>query len=428
LLRRLSPFSGGFTARAAGQVAGRLTSRDTRDVLASLVEKSLVVLDPDVGRHRLLETVRAFAHDRLVEADEAVLVHDAHARWIADDLAAQPFADQSTLRPLLPEMPNLRAALDWLHESGRDVDFIRLLRASRGLWSQQMMEAELYPQATAAFGRCREELDCCEQVESCVMLAFLSPDRLIWLAEAAALDPLGGCDASLATRAFGAIYRSYTDPVAARAELDAIDAALRAGGPDADLFRIVVESHIRYLSGDEQGTDDLYRTLLDGHRSVMTFGPLCSLASMRLLRGDISGAEEVYAHVIADPDRHTRIGMGAVDGVHCQILTARGMYGDAAAVLRLVEATRDRHLAFYPAADNTWFDAAAFLAARTGHIAEAAVLTWASSQGLGLETSPFTSWVLGRELADQPEWHAVIAEPPTIERARACARWVARQY
>jgi len=428
LLRRLSPFSGGFTARAAGEVAGRLPSRDTRDVLASLVDKSLVVLESETGRHRLLETVRAFAHDRLVEADEAVVMHDAHARWIADDFAAQPFADTSTLRPLLPETPNLRAALDWLYESGRDVDFLRLVRASRGLWLQQMMEADLYPQATAAFERSREEMDRCEQVESCVSLAFLSADRLTWLTEAVALDPHRECDASLSTRAFGAIYTSYTDPVAARAELDPIADALRSGGPDRDLLRIVIESHIRYLSGDEQGADDLYRTLLDGHPSIMTFGPLCGLVSMRVLRGDIGGAEEVYAHVIADPDRGTRLGVAAVDGVHCQILTARNLYGEAAAALRLVEAIRDRHLAFYPAADNTWFDAAAFLAARTGHVAEAAVLTWASGQRQGLETSPFTSWVLSRELADRPEWHAVVAAPPTIERARECARWVARQY
>jgi predicted ATPase len=64
LLRRLSAFAGGFTSAGAEHVCGP----GSRRVLASLVDKSLVVYDSDVRRHQLLETVRLFAQERLDDA------------------------------------------------------------------------------------------------------------------------------------------------------------------------------------------------------------------------------------------------------------------------------------------------------------------------------------------------------------------------
>src|SRR5206468_2091170 len=48
------------------------------DLLAQLVEKSLVIMDVESGRYRLLETVRQYAHDRLDESEEGSEVHTRH--------------------------------------------------------------------------------------------------------------------------------------------------------------------------------------------------------------------------------------------------------------------------------------------------------------------------------------------------------------
>ena len=63
----------------AGDPAGLI------DVIASLVDKSLVTATGDAEvRYRLLETVRAYAAERLAEAGEEEQVRAAHARYFLD--------------------------------------------------------------------------------------------------------------------------------------------------------------------------------------------------------------------------------------------------------------------------------------------------------------------------------------------------------
>jgi predicted ATPase/class 3 adenylate cyclase len=83
LLRRLSVFAESFDLAAAEAVgAGPL---DVTDVLGSLVNKSLVLAEPAGGalRYRLLETIRQFAAERLVEAgeDEALAAAAEHCAY-----------------------------------------------------------------------------------------------------------------------------------------------------------------------------------------------------------------------------------------------------------------------------------------------------------------------------------------------------------
>jgi non-specific serine/threonine protein kinase len=49
--------------------------------LTNLVEKSLVLLDPESGRYRMLETVRQYALERLVESGEADSARTRHAEF-----------------------------------------------------------------------------------------------------------------------------------------------------------------------------------------------------------------------------------------------------------------------------------------------------------------------------------------------------------
>lgn len=78
---RLSVFVGGFDLSAAEVVCGAdpLTPDDVLEILGSLVEKSLVMLETsDDGRYRILETIRDYAVERLARSDELSSTADRH--------------------------------------------------------------------------------------------------------------------------------------------------------------------------------------------------------------------------------------------------------------------------------------------------------------------------------------------------------------
>ena len=88
VLRRLSVFVEGFDLDAAEAVCslGDIDEFEVTDLLGSLVDKSLVVAEPGVSgtvRYRLLETIRQFSAERLVERDEqeAAAVSTAHCSY-----------------------------------------------------------------------------------------------------------------------------------------------------------------------------------------------------------------------------------------------------------------------------------------------------------------------------------------------------------
>ena len=67
-------FAGGFTLEAAEQIASGGMARPLADVLAGLVDKSLVLaetLDAEEARYRLHEFVRQYAAQRLAQSGEA---------------------------------------------------------------------------------------------------------------------------------------------------------------------------------------------------------------------------------------------------------------------------------------------------------------------------------------------------------------------
>ncbi|MEP7357510.1 MAG: adenylate/guanylate cyclase domain-containing protein, partial [Anaerolineales bacterium] len=89
--RQLSVFAGGFTFEAAEAVLGA----EALDWLSHLVDKSLVVVeDYEVAtqtRYRLLETIRQYGRDKLLEAGEASAVRDRHlAHYLRLALDAEP--------------------------------------------------------------------------------------------------------------------------------------------------------------------------------------------------------------------------------------------------------------------------------------------------------------------------------------------------
>jgi predicted ATPase/class 3 adenylate cyclase len=83
LLRRLAVFAGSFSLEAVDTVActNDLNPMGALDLLTELIEKSLVVVDREGGRYRLLETVRQYAQERLAESGEADAMRARHAAY-----------------------------------------------------------------------------------------------------------------------------------------------------------------------------------------------------------------------------------------------------------------------------------------------------------------------------------------------------------
>ncbi len=136
LFRRLAVFSGGFTLEAAEVVGADdvLDSYAVLDLVARLVDKSLVQVEPAENRYRLLETIRLYARDRLAEASESDVVRQRHLGYfLALAEEAEPalaLADGPRwLAQLEVEHDNLRVAMEWADAAGEQTAFLRLLTA-----------------------------------------------------------------------------------------------------------------------------------------------------------------------------------------------------------------------------------------------------------------------------------------------------------
>jgi predicted ATPase/DNA-binding CsgD family transcriptional regulator len=138
----LGVFAGGFALAAAESVA--IDPGDPNggpDVLTSLnhlVEQNVLTVASDGDgepRFRMLETIREFARDQLLEADEVGLRNRHLAYFVALAERSEPQLrgpDQAAwIRRLAAEQADIRAALAWAQEAHRDESMLRLAAALR---------------------------------------------------------------------------------------------------------------------------------------------------------------------------------------------------------------------------------------------------------------------------------------------------------
>ncbi|WP_308204908.1 NB-ARC domain-containing protein [Mycobacterium barrassiae] len=121
LLERCSVFAGGFDIEGACAVAGfESDSYHVLDLLDALVRKSLVIAERTSGRTRfsMLETIREFADEKLVDHGGGVEARDAHAGYYAGREAEimavwDSPRQRETYRWFGTELSNLRSAFRW---------------------------------------------------------------------------------------------------------------------------------------------------------------------------------------------------------------------------------------------------------------------------------------------------------------------------
>jgi non-specific serine/threonine protein kinase len=163
LLRRLAVFAGGWTLEAAEAVCAGATwddgsgtsgadspldprpsildSAEILDLLSGLVAKSLVltVEHADTVRYRFLESLRAYATEKLRDAGEEATLRERHCAWL---LALAEFAGPELSGPrsvrwfdrLEHERENARAAVGWCVEHEQVESGLRLAGALTPFW------------------------------------------------------------------------------------------------------------------------------------------------------------------------------------------------------------------------------------------------------------------------------------------------------
>jgi predicted ATPase/class 3 adenylate cyclase len=141
LLRRLGIFKGGWLLPAAEAVCSnkKLPAWQILDLLAGLIDKSLVVPEMQESHHRyrFLEMIREYALLRLGESSEADKIAEKHARYylaLAEESYGELWGEKLGywLDYLEAEHDNLRSALEWAKSTPdrREV----LLRLVGSLW------------------------------------------------------------------------------------------------------------------------------------------------------------------------------------------------------------------------------------------------------------------------------------------------------
>jgi predicted ATPase/DNA-binding winged helix-turn-helix (wHTH) protein len=160
LLCRLSVFPAGFTLEAAAAVMSE--SDDAPAVvdegIANLVAKSLVSRDGSTpaGRWRLLETIRAYALEKLAEIGEVSIAARRHAEFFRDLIV--PAGTNEVLRLSIDdvarcgrEIDNVRAALDWSFSQGGDAAIgVALTAAFAPVWLHLSLVIECRERAERA--------------------------------------------------------------------------------------------------------------------------------------------------------------------------------------------------------------------------------------------------------------------------------------
>ena len=130
--RRLSVFPASFDLHAAEPVVGA-PHVDVVDSVLRLVDRSLVAYQPVADRYRLLETLRQYGADRLVDADE---VTDTRARHAHHFLAMAERLEPILVGPgyhqarteAIAEADNIRSTADWCIETGCWAELAALCR------------------------------------------------------------------------------------------------------------------------------------------------------------------------------------------------------------------------------------------------------------------------------------------------------------
>jgi predicted ATPase/Tfp pilus assembly protein PilF len=305
LLGRLSVFAGGWALEAAEAVcAGNgLEEWEVLDCLTALADHSLIVVESENGqaRYRLLETMREYGQERLLDrdGDEAAWVRAKHREYFLH-LAREsvPHLDASDqaewLDRLEREHDNLRAALDGCLEEGTDEAVqtgLRLAGELRQFWAHRGNAGEGRRRLATLLSRAGPEP---------------TPER------GRALEGAGGL-----------AYRQG-DYAAARALLEeALAVHRQRGDRDAEAVPLSLLGNVAQSQGDYPAARELLGQALPLHRAAgnraREAAALSSMGNAAAKQGDLAEAQTLFEEALTIS---REVGNPAMEG---SILNSLGM-------------------------------------------------------------------------------------------------------
>ncbi len=334
LFRRLSVFAGGWTLEAAEAVCG---DGDVLDLLAALVDKSLVVVEEQDGqaRYRMLETLRAYGLEKLGQAGEGAMIRSRHQRWLLALAEEGALLLTGEFRP------------DWYRRMGAEIDNVRAALA----WGRAAA-------ADAPAGRGGLETADPSPLEAALRLAAAAymlwlwrghlGEGRAWLEELLALDratpapptPEGRRARIHASVILGSLLAFGGHGAAAVAPLtEGAELALAAGDQLARIQALGVLGNVALMAGQLERASALENEALSlaraGRFPHLVAGGLFNLGAAALAGGDPRRAEGLYEEVLAI-FREQDLAWGVADalGGLARAVSALGDHARAAALHR----------------------------------------------------------------------------------------------
>lgn len=353
-LRRLAVFAAGCSLEAAEMVVpdgATVTAADLPAALTDLVDRCLVSPADRHGQRRftLLESVRAYALERLAAEDDAEAVKARHLAWCAQHVAGHDVQGDdpaNELDAVFAEWPDLLAALSDAPGTARAADALALAVALDDPWmfrgwhdqarrhyaalvDAQGVPAPLQAQALSNFGfvcslsgdieRAAELLDRATVLAESAGVPELAMRVLYHRGIAAVEDGRPGAargylddaraiavrlDRERAVSAIDDVLATvhlYTGDAATAVELyRAVNAGDRAGARDHGLVRGLVNEAAAWLSAGEldaaEACIDEAEALAGPLEDVMAQATLTGLrGQLALARGDVPGAVDLLS-------------------------------------------------------------------------------------------------------------------------------------
>ena len=407
LFARLSVFAGGWDLEAAEAIGAGdpVETGQVLDLLATLVDKSLVVAEAEAGgalRYRMLEPVRQYALECLVEDGKVPQVRDRHAGFylqLAEAAAPELKGPRQVpwVEKLTVEHDNLRVAMRWLLGRGEAATAARLGWALwlfwwiRGRfvegrrWMEEALAARFLPASPRAMALFVAGTMACGESEY-GSAATLLEECLQLFGE---LGDKGGTAYASSSAGFAAIGQGRQEEGINLLE-EAVTLSLEIDEKWGAAFMLCFLAVVRRDQGEvdragrlaEQGLD-LSRAIGDREGTSMALYILGGLASTSGERERAHGLLAEGLELAAEVGDRTNVayclqGLAEVAATDDQLERAARLWGAAQALLEEIEAA-----AYIHAPDNSVYESRV-AAARVNLGGEAFEVAWARGRSLPL--------------------------------------------
>lgn len=362
LLRKLAVFAGSFTLDAAEAVCGdETTTPEVLDLLGALIDKSLLQIEEPWSptRYRMLETIRQYAGQKLLDSDEMPALRDRHLdHYVSVAEAARAELEEGshaleTLDLLDLELDNLRASMEWAGHT-EPIKGQRIARAlwgywySRGLFSEgtkRCLEAASADQTSPVW---RARVLAGASVLAATTLdgvrSIALADQALHLARESG-DPVALVEALYAQ---GPAHLN-SDPEVARAPIE--EAMVLAGRMEHPFWLMrstFVLGAIECASGNlDAGRHHLGEAMRLAAASGIRVGRLLTLwwsAAAALDQGDLDDAESLAAQAVEESLQLHNIHYECLASqVGAMAAVLKGNYGKAESILREVRRLTSSH-------------------------------------------------------------------------------------